>query len=557
MKTLLSERWLDAALDPHREPSQVRVQVLAWLPLARLDDLSFRRPFSPRLLWNYVREVGVRATLDKVASRYQERFRNQACIAAGVGRVLEAPVGSGLANGALVELVAPRHPLAAERVVLARELVRAASPELARRIQASCLRLLSDRNRAADLPSALATLAGWAPESGVRPSPECFARCLDHARDALASAPWQDARELDIAAPTDVAERRRPRDRSSARPAAISAVLFGYGNYAKTAILPSLPREIRIEAVHEIEPLQIPQPATQRGRWLAWDTAPSLRPDERPDVVFLAGFHHTHAPLAIAALERGAVAVVEKPVATTEEQLDKLLAAIRVPGRRLFSCFHKRYSPFNDAARADLRVSAGDPVNYHSIVYEVPLPARHWYRWPASRSRIVSNGCHWLDHFLFLNDFAAVSDADLTLAADGTVSCSVSLVNGAFFTMVLTERGSERLGVQDHVELRANGVTVTIENGSRYRAEGSDRVLRRRTVNRIAAYRRMYASIGEAIVAGEAGDSVPSVEASAGLVFRLERLFGQAVAADGQSEPTRDLDLRAGMALALAGGRAG
>ena len=560
MKVLLSGRWLDAALDPHRDPSFVRVQVLAWLPLARVDDLSFRRSFSPRLVWNYVREVGARATLDKVASRYQERFRNEVCIAAGIGRVLEAPAGSGFAVGALVELIAPRHPLAVERAVLARELLRAASSELVARLEPSRLLLLGDAEGAGVLPGDLAALAGWAPESDARPAPECLRRGLELARDALVRARWQDARALDVESPTAVAERRgapaRVPARVAGRPGVLSAALFGYGNYAKTAILPSLPREIRIDTVHEIDPLQIPLPWARRARAIAWDTSPSLRHDERPDVVFLAGFHHTHAPLAIAALERGAVAVVEKPVATTEEQLGRLVGALRAPGRRLFSCFHKRYSPLNDVARADLGVGRGEPISYHAIVYEVPLPARHWYRWPSSRSRIVSNGCHWLDHFLFLNDFAEVADADLTIGTDGTMSCAVSLANGAFCTMVLTDRGSERLGVQDHVELRAGGVTVTIENGARYRAEGPDRVLRRRSVSRLAAYRHMYQAIGRAIVNGGAGDSVESVEGSAGLALRLDRLVGPC------RKPVRRLGGvacdRGGLpALVAAGGRTG
>ena len=149
------------------------------------------------------------------------------------------------------------------------------------------------------------------------------------------------------------------------------------------------------------------------------------------------------------------------------------------PDRRVFACFHKRYSPFNAMAREDLAAEPGEAISMHAIVYEVPLPARHWYRWPSSRTCIVSNGCHWLDQFLYLNDFAAVREASLVAGDGGAVSCAVSLENGAFLTLALTHEGSARLGVRDHVELRANGACVVIENGARYLAEGPDRVLRR------------------------------------------------------------------------------
>jgi hypothetical protein len=62
VRCLLGERWQDGILDPHRGPDEARIQVLAWLRLERLDDLYFQRPRSLRLVWNYVREIGVGAT---------------------------------------------------------------------------------------------------------------------------------------------------------------------------------------------------------------------------------------------------------------------------------------------------------------------------------------------------------------------------------------------------------------------------------------------------------------------------------------------------------------
>src|SRR5690606_15551503 len=98
-----------------------------------------------------------------------------------------------------------------------------------------------------------------------------------------------------------------------------------------------------------------------------------------------------------------------------------------------------------------------EPVSCHCIVYEEPLPPRHWYRWPASRGRLVSNGCHWIDHFLFLNNFAPVADRDVFVFADGTVNCSLVLANGASFSMLLTGRGAGRAGMQNYIEIRTTG----------------------------------------------------------------------------------------------------
>ena len=301
--------------------------------------------------------------------------------------------------------------------------------------------------------------------------------------------------------------------------------------------VPSMAPYCRLAAIHEVEPTTMP---LRRSDRMIWDTCPYLRSDEDCDVCLVAGYHHTHSPLAIAAMRRGAAAVVEKPIATTQCQLAELLAELRRGRGRLFSCFQKRYSPFNERALNDLGVAPGEPISYHCIVYEVPVPQLHWYRWPASGSRILSNGCHWIDHFLHLNPRGQVASHQLFLGPGETVNCSVSLDSGAMFTMVLTESGSSRLGVRDYVELRSPKATVSIVDGCEYRSETSRRVMARKCIHRYAAHRAMYAEIGRGIFAGEPGDSIESVERSASLILTLEHAVQTLRrAADEQAYPPR------------------
>lgn len=112
---------------------------------------------------------------------------------------------------------------------------------------------------------------------------------------------------------------------------------------------------------------------------------------------------------------------------------------------------------------------------------------------------------------------------DVFIARDGIINCSMELKNGSLFTMVLTDQGSERIGMQDYIELRANGVTVRMRNGALYEAESGDRFLRKFKINRMDSYRRMYRSIGQKIVQGLSGDSIESVRVSTDAVLQLER----------------------------------
>jgi len=93
------------------------------------------------------------------------------------------------------------------------------------------------------------------------------------------------------------------------------------------------------------------------------------------------------------------------------------------------------------------------------------------------------------------------------------------LANGAFFTMVMTYHGSERIGPQDYVELRGNGRTVRIVNETEYWAEAKHRILRKKRVNKMRSYEQMYREISRQ---NGAGDTAASVKGAVEVGLRLE-----------------------------------
>ncbi len=520
MRARLGKDWVEGLADPHRREHEVRIQVRGLLNLEAIEGLYPTKPRNARLVWNYLREIGPTATARKVLSRTSERHRNAKFVSCGFGRVVECPGSGKLRTGESVVFLSPAGPACTDGVVVPEGLVVAAEsgavPELAKNT------LLHLALQPSDGAAWWVGVRGWHAEAGLNLPSAALEILMKEAGRAVREADWKKAQSFAAPETAPATVLPAPRvDRIDGRP---RAALFGYGNYAKTVALPALRNHLTVDRIHEIDPTQIP---LRRPAGVTWDSSPHLS-EQTHDAVIVAGYHHTHAPVAAEALRRGAAVLIEKPIATTRPQLRELLAAMREGNGSVFSGYQRRYLPFNAMAREDLGVEPGEPVSYHAVVFEVPLPALHWYRWPNSRSRLLSNGCHWLDHFLYLNEFAAVSDMQLAAAPDGSLNASVTLENGAFFTMALTDRGSRRLGVRDHVELRANGATVTIEDQSRYQAENGSRVLRRRRIPRLDAYRLMYDEIGRRIAAGEPGESAISVRRSANLVLdleeRLERL---------------------------------
>ena len=514
MRALAGGAWRDGYLDPHRGADDVRIEVFGWAAVAPVSELYFAPDRDLRLIGAYLRAIGPRAVLRKVRSRQSERHRNEKWLAYGVGRLLEGELADGAARGAPVAFLAPKHPECVDRVVVPRELAVSVAEEAVASLVPGEVRHLGPGDSVRD--EGWSDLSGWDPESGEPLTPASVAGWLDGLENAVQGTSWDSGRSLPAGRDQPVAERSEP-----GRPASESQrlALFGYGNYAKTTILPHLCKQLPLACVHELDPLQVPHPLPPD---VAWDTAPEPRPDERYDVYAIAGYHHTHAPLAVEALARGADAVVEKPLAVTHDQLDSLVEAAGSSDARVYACFNRRFIPANDWVLEDLCPGGRRPISYHCVVFEVPLPAQHWYRWPRSGSRMLSNGCHWLDHFLFLNEFAAPVRHSVSVVDERTVSCEVRLENGAVFTMVLTDRGSARIGVREHIELRVEGASATIVDSSRYVAEDDRRVLRRRRFSPLTGYRSMYTSIGDSITSGAPGDSVTAIERSGRLALDLD-----------------------------------
>ena len=97
----------------------------------------------------------------------------------------------------------------------------------------------------------------------------------------------------------------------------------------------------------------------------------------------------------------------------------------------------------------------------------------------------------------------------------------VSLANGAYLSMSLTDSGSQRLGVRDYIELRAAGNTFTMIDGTYYTAENRNRVYAKHRVNPMTSYSKMYADISSGIANKDVGDNTITLR-STKLMLDLE-----------------------------------
>lgn len=134
-------------------------------------------------------------------------------------------------------------------------------------------------------------------------------------------------------------------ERSRATPAAIQRVaVIGCGDISAVhlAAIAQLPNTVLV-AVADPDAGRL-SAAAQANEVPGFADHLSLFDAVQPDVVHICTPHNTHAQLAIDALERGIHVIVEKPLAHSREEGERVAAAARGSSARIAVCFQNRYN---------------------------------------------------------------------------------------------------------------------------------------------------------------------------------------------------------------------
>ena len=174
---------------------------------------------------------------------------------------------------------------------------------------------------------------------------------------------------------------------------------IGAGNYASSMLLPHLAQLPDAELVHVTTTKSLSAVNAQRrfGFTAASTSASAVLEDGSLDAIFVVTRHATHADLVCRALETGKAVFVEKPLALTAEELDRVTETIANTGNdRLMVGFNRRFAPMLAKMKAGFGpASSGSVTRY--LVNAGPLGADSWYRNEGEGSRFTGEGGHFLD----------------------------------------------------------------------------------------------------------------------------------------------------------------
>jgi scyllo-inositol 2-dehydrogenase (NADP+) len=183
----------------------------------------------------------------------------------------------------------------------------------------------------------------------------------------------------------------------------VGIVGYGYAGRVFHSYLVGRADGLALRAIAARDPGRREQAARERGV-ATYQSLDELVGDHDVDLVVLATPHDTHADLAVRALEAGKHVVVDKPMAITLADADRMVEAARRAGRVL-SVFHNRRWDWDYLTVKQVLASGliGRPYLFETAVLNYRAPRTTWRSSPATMGSLVHDwGAHLVDHALRL-----------------------------------------------------------------------------------------------------------------------------------------------------------
>ena len=243
----------------------------------------------------------------------------------------------------------------------------------------------------------------------------------------------------------------------------------GAGNYASSMLLPHLAKEPGIELARVATRRSLSAVNAQRKFQFrdAGTDADAVLDDPNIDAVFIVTRHSTHADLTCRALEAGKAVFVEKPLALTHDELERILATVDETGNdRVMVGFNRRFSPLLVEMRARFGQSA-EPTNARYLVNAGRLASDSWYRDnELEGSRFVGEGGHFVDTMSWWMGSDPVEV--MTTPAGGPDEMQVSLRYGDGSLATITYLTTmHRRFPKETFEVSSGGRTARLDNFKR------------------------------------------------------------------------------------------
>ncbi|MFC6156368.1 bi-domain-containing oxidoreductase [Kribbella jiaozuonensis] len=240
----------------------------------------------------------------------------------------------------------------------------------------------------------------------------------------------------------------------------------GAGNYASSMLLPHLQKDedAVLARVATNKSLSAANAQRRFGFEQISTDAQEVLSDDRLDAIFVVTRHSTHAELACQALETGKAVFVEKPLALTDEELDRIVATVDATGNdRLMVGFNRRFAPL----LTDLKGRFGDPGGAFSLRYLVnagKLDSTSWYLDAGKEgTRFAGEGGHFIDTLTWWLNSLPTEVYAVPGPDTGDVIVTLRFANGSVGTINYVAGGNSRFP-KETLDITGGGRNGRLDN---------------------------------------------------------------------------------------------
>ena len=222
----------------------------------------------------------------------------------------------------------------------------------------------------------------------------------------------------------------------------IGISVIGAGNYSKRVLMPILSKKnVSFQTVFSRNGLDSTLLAKKYNFKESSTDTNKVWNDSKTNTLFVLTRHNTHAEFIIKALRNKKNIFVEKPLCTTEEQLEAIAKAYKESRRKdgkgpaLMVGFNRRFSSLIQLVKKDL-MKINSPKAFTFTCNAGYLDKNHWTNdLEIGGGRLIGEACHFLDLIMYLAE-SKIKDLNIVYSDDekvcsDTFSLNVEFNNGS------------------------------------------------------------------------------------------------------------------------------
>lgn len=248
--------------------------------------------------------------------------------------------------------------------------------------------------------------------------------------------------------------------------------VLGAGNFANAVMLPALKKIPTIELVSITSGSGFHAQFASKKYAFKYTAVSEneMLQDPQVNTISILTRHNLHAEQVVRALQAGKHVFCEKPLATTEEQLDQvrqqLLTGENSP--MLMVGFNRRFAPLGRKLYEFL-LPRQEPLMVTYRINAGSIPLTHWVHDPAvGGGRIIGEGCHFVDFLTFLTGASPISVSAYSLPDDSrysedNVSMTFTYPDGSVGTVIYAANGDKAFS-KERVEVFSGGRVAVLDD---------------------------------------------------------------------------------------------